>query len=282
MRSMSTSYPLPELTGELVGQIIYAMENQREKAYFDLKEAIVTLVPSPSTVDLPQWKSADGFDLMTRFASRTRSQALKAALSQGHGVFRAFKNVLDTDPAEKQLWLSFKRHEMEKVVTAWYRRLKSESEKEEGAVMEDVLLEDFSVVFSDREPDDKALLVRIGGERPSFSGASFVSLLAPDNSLAAILVYRVEGALWHVIYYGVDAPWRGLGLFRLMFESLAKKAGKAQIQRILFDSKNESMAVGAMFQGVEGVRPVSMTLEIPTSAYLDHQSDEDEEPSPYV
>ena len=241
-----------------------------------------------STVELPRWSSADGFDLMVRFASRNRAAELKKALSQGRGVFRAFKDVLDRDPALKQRWHSFKRHEMEKVVTAWYRQLRKREGGHEGSPeMADVLLEDFSVVFSDTEPDDAKLLEALGrdGYVPlsPFQDASFVSLLSPDNSLVGMLVYRKETGVWHVVYYGVDAPWRGLGLFRLMFESLLSRAAKANVARLLFDSVGESMGVGSMFEGVDGVHPVSMTLEIPASQYLSRKKPLGEGvPSPYL
>jgi hypothetical protein len=289
---MDASYQIPPLTGELIEQIIYAMENQNEIAVLNLAEGIVTFQEDSSgmdsTVELPRWSSADGFDLMVRFASRNRAAELKRALSQGRGVFRAFKDVLDRDPALKQRWHSFKRHEMEKVVTAWYRQLRKREGGHEGSPeMADVLLEDFSVVFSDTEPDDAKLLEALGrdGYVPlsPFQDASFVSLLSPDNSLVGMLVYRKETGAWHVVYYGVDAPWRGLGLFRLMFESLLSRAAKANVARLLFDSVGESMGVGSMFEGVDGVHPVSMTLEIPTSQYLSRKKPLGEGvPSPYL
>lgn len=289
---MDASYQIPPLTGELIEQIIYAMENQNEIAVLNLAEGIVTFQEDSSgmdsTVDLPRWSSSDGFDLMVRFASRNRDAELKRALSQGRGVFRAFKDVLDRDPALKQRWHSFKRHEMEKVVTAWYRQLRKREGGHEGSPeMADVLLEDFSVVFSDTEPDDAKLLEALGrdGYVPlsPFQDASFVSLLSPDNSLVGMLVYRKETGVWHVVYYGVDAPWRGLGLFRLMFESLLSRAAKANVARLLFDSVGESMGVGSMFEGVDGVHPVSMTLEIPTSQYLSRKKPLGEGvPSPYL
>ena len=289
---MDASYQIPPLTGELIEQIIYAMENQNEIAVLNLAEGIVTFQEDSSgmdsTVELPRWSSADGFDLMVRFASRNRAAELKRALSRGRGVFRAFKDVLDRDPALKQRWHSFKRHEMEKVVTAWYRQLRKREGGHEGSPeMADVLLEDFSVVFSDTEPDDAKLLEALGrdGYVPlsPFQDASFVSLLSPDNSLVGMLVYRKETGVWHVVYYGVDAPWRGLGLFRLMFESLLSRAAKANVARLLFDSVGESMGVGSMFEGVDGVHPVSMTLEIPTSQYLSRKKPLGEGvPSPYL
>ena len=289
---MDASYQIPPLTGELIEQIIYAMENQNEIAVLNLAEGIVTFQEDSSgmdsTVELPRWSSADGFDLMVRFASRNRAAELKRALSRGRGVFRAFKDVLDRDPALKQRWHSFKRHEMEKVVTAWYRQLRKREGGHEGSPeMADVLLEDFSVVFSDTEPDDAKLLEALGrdGYVPlsPFQDASFVSLLSPDNSLVGMLVYRKETGVWHVVYYGVDAPWRGLGLFRLMFESLLSRAAKANVARLLFDSVGESMGVGSMFEGVDGVHPVSMTLEIPTSQYLSRKKPlEEGVPSPYL
>ncbi len=289
---MDATYQIPPLTGELIERIIYAMENQNETAVLDLSEGIVIFSEESSdvgsTVDLPRWSSSDGFDLMVRFASRSHSAELKKALSQGRGVFRAFKDVLDRDPVLKQRWHSFKRHEMEKVVAAWYRQLhKREGDHGGSLEMADVLQEDFSVVFSDTEPDDAKLLAGLGrdgyGPLSSFRDASFVSLLAPDNTLVGMLVYRKGTGVWHVIYYGVAAQWRGLGLFRLMFESLLAKAAKANVARMLFDSVGESMGVGSMFEGVDGVHPVSMTLEIPTSQYLARKKSlEEEVPSPYL
>ena len=53
--------------------------------------------------------------------------------------------------------------------------------------------------------------------------------------------------------------------------------------RLLFDSVGESVGVGSMFEGVDGVHPASMTLEIPASQYLSRKKPLGEGvPSPYL
>ena len=57
----------------------------------------------------------------------------------------------------------------------------------------------------------------------------------------------------------------------------------ANVARLLFDSVGESMGVGSMFEGVDGVHPVSMTLELPASQYLSRKKPLGEGvPSPYL
>lgn len=57
---MDASYQIPPLTGELIEQIIYAMENQNEIAVLNLAEGIVTFQEDSSgmdsTVELPVFR----------------------------------------------------------------------------------------------------------------------------------------------------------------------------------------------------------------------------------
>ncbi len=274
---------LPDLTSELIDQIIYAMENQRENAVFNPQEGIVSLEEGEGCIELPPWRSSDGFNLMTRFATRVHSAKLKEALGGGHGVFRAFKNVLDQDPVLKQKWLSFKRHEMEKVVTSWWRR---HGAKEQEMALRDVLLEDFSITFCSDAPSSGGLLpllVKEAGFSPSFDGAQFLLVHAPDDSLAALSAYRVEASALHLFFYGVDHPWRGLGLFRLMVESLSSHAAESHLSHILFDSYGRHIGAGSLFDGVDDVVPVAMTLCVPVGAYLSlHEGREETLPYAYL
>jgi GNAT superfamily N-acetyltransferase len=160
-----------ELTEALIDDILFSMEDQQEEYYVDTQDGVVTgepeLFDSPGKggeaqnryIPLPEWDSSEGFRLMERFAAGFRNPPIRdkltAALDRGKGVFRAFKDVLNTHPEAEQLWFSFKEREMRRVVFNWYNALREDwglsrigCEPEET---EDLVLEDFRF----REPEGK-------------------------------------------------------------------------------------------------------------------------------
>jgi len=75
-------------------------------------------------------------------------EELSSALSQGRGVFRAFKNVLGRHPEVEKLWYSFKDKEMKREVIRWYNGLREEWGLEQIGIepeeTDDLVTEDFS------------------------------------------------------------------------------------------------------------------------------------------
>lgn len=282
------TYALPRLDSMLLDQIIFEMENQDEEGLLDKQEGVAThrtaLQPGEDRRDgrfvpLPAWTSADGYNLMVRFTDKVVDQGarkeLAAALSRGHGVFRAFKNVLQAHPDVLQKWYGYKEHEMEKVVTAWYRSLKGiVAGPDDGAAeggYADVLLEDFSVSEKPLSSLDAGLFGRLVADgRVQVTLPPDASLLVvedPEGEACGMLVYVLAGQAAHVVFYGIDAPWRGLGLFRLLFDALARIAAKRSVSSILFDAAGRDIGISRIFDGIEGVETSFVTLAVPVSQY---------------
>ena len=156
-----------ELTGALIDDILFAMEDQEGEFMLDTREGVVVggveglgnlddasdndVENSDRYIDLPEWDSASGFRLMERFAASLRNpivrDELSSALNQGRGVFRAFKNVLGQHSEAEKLWFSYKRKEMRHEIIRWYNGLREEWGLEKIGVEPedtgDLLLEDF-------------------------------------------------------------------------------------------------------------------------------------------
>ena len=158
-----------ELTEALIDEILFFMEDQEGNFMLDTVEGIVAGgLDGPDFFDenlddedgeggeryisLPEWDSSDGFRLMERFAASFRNpmvrEELSSALSQGRGVFRAFKNVLGRHPEVEKLWYSFKDKEMKREVIRWYNGLREEWGLEQIGIepeeTDDLVTEDFS------------------------------------------------------------------------------------------------------------------------------------------
>lgn len=151
----------PELTPELIDQIIFGMENQSENTVFDTETGeLITEKEAEDDperyVSIPEWNSLHGYQLMERFVHTLRNpivrESLREALSRGRGVFRNFKNVLRERRDIERLWFSFKEREMRAVVIDWYNRLceakgfeKLPAEPEDDIMVEELVLSDFEV-----------------------------------------------------------------------------------------------------------------------------------------
>ena len=167
-----------ELTGALIDDILFAMEDQEGSFVLDTVEGVVSGGLDDPEFDgediddddgeggarfigLPEWDSADGFRLMERFAAAFRNplirEELSSALGLGKGVFRAFKDVLSRYPEAEKMWFAFKEKEMKKEILRWYNGLREEWGLEKiGAEPEDtddLVLEDFC--FRPFEEKDK-------------------------------------------------------------------------------------------------------------------------------
>ena len=166
----TVAYHMPPLTEDLLGSIIFAMEDQVSDYFLDLKDG--SLISEEEMryleedeeaeesfsderfVSIPDWEPSDGFHLMEMFANRVRNplyrERLLSCLNSGKGVFRKFKDALGELPVLERKWFSFKDEQLKRVVITWYREqegtlglltLKEEVED----LTEDILLEDFTI-----------------------------------------------------------------------------------------------------------------------------------------
>jgi GNAT superfamily N-acetyltransferase len=214
------------LTGELVEQIIFAMEDQENEYYVhrdsgellrgeeieeDETEGEETEGEGEDPfVPIPEWRPVDGFLMMEKFVARLRNPLLrgqlKDALASGKGVFRKFKDILKTSPEVERLWFSFKERELRKVVWQWYNdnrelagleRLEEEPEQEEG--LEDLLESDFAIVPVKprhldglRELDERSFTARFPdaetGRAADLYRKSRKSLPAPEDEGSLVFI----------------------------------------------------------------------------------------------
>lgn len=124
-----------ELTPELVEQIIFAMENQKETFLLDSDQPAIIARENKSKAigtvhELPLWEPSDGYRLMEQFVLSLRNPVYREHLSSilhcGSGVFRKYKDALNQRPDIERMWFSFKDQEMRRRVSGWYNALRME------------------------------------------------------------------------------------------------------------------------------------------------------------
>ncbi|MBO4319786.1 MAG: GNAT family N-acetyltransferase, partial [Treponema sp.] len=130
-----------DLTDELLGDIIFSMEDQGGDWYVDSADGQIAsedmmreiiLEEGDNREDdfysLPLWTSDDGYGLMEEFTNDLHApdarKDLRQAISGGRGVFRNFKNVLKQYPEVERKWHLFKDEKMKEKVRAWYNNLR--------------------------------------------------------------------------------------------------------------------------------------------------------------
>jgi GNAT superfamily N-acetyltransferase len=158
-----------KMTTELMDQVIFGMENQRENLILDARTGLVVPRELLTTdeageeeryFDLPDWTPSDGFRLMEGFAGALKNpiyrERLRQILNSGRGVFRGFKNVLKERPDLEKKWFLYKERLMKQKVREWYAALcgywDAEEEGAEPPDTEDLFLEEFSI--QDASGDD--------------------------------------------------------------------------------------------------------------------------------
>ncbi len=123
------------LTSELIEQIVFAMENQKNHFFLDPVVPALVLEKSREQLKekyyvLPRWEPSDGYRLMEQFVSTLRNpiyrELLASILHSGSNVFRKYKNALNQRPDIERLWFNFKEKEMKRVVLEWYGILRLE------------------------------------------------------------------------------------------------------------------------------------------------------------
>jgi len=229
--------------------------------------------------ELPSWKPADGFRIMEKFVSSLRNpifrEKLKESLSMGRGVFRSFKNNLKEEPAIERLWFYFKEREIKRSIYIWYEQLTEISFLEQLGEPEqdvsDLILSDF-VVTEDREKwvdyilkigesrlDDEFsgvdyplneilvqeyqktwaefnknwLIIFVESPLEDFAGFIGAEPLAPDDTT---LVYSVK-------HLYVEPRFRGLGIFKLLADSLCSRAAESGAERVIIELSGKSSVI---------------------------------------
>ena len=122
-----------QLTPEIIDMIIFGMENQSDEYCVDIQTGNVFSRTDASeeyddidslTLSVPEWLSADGFQLMEGFVAALHNpvykDTLRKVLSEGRGAFRNFKNTIKENESLTQQWYLYKEKVMRSRVVEWY------------------------------------------------------------------------------------------------------------------------------------------------------------------
>ncbi|MDL2228633.1 GNAT family N-acetyltransferase [Treponema sp. OttesenSCG-928-L16] len=269
-----------EMSEALIDSILFSMEDQQGLFYVDAREGTVVRFEAPPDISyngdgedtryypIPEWESSDGYRLMERFAAAFRNpvirEKLTAALDQGKGVFRAFKNVLSEYPESERLWFSYKAREMRKELFRWYNGLREEwgIERigEEPEETEDLVFEDFRIRVSlekDREAMEKlhllcreeylkyldkqgsgnikeAILTLKKSSSPSSGDISFTAETA-GGDFAGCISAAPESSGLRVTALEVRPEYRGLGLGESLLHHFLKSLDRRSVNHVIID-----------------------------------------------
>jgi hypothetical protein len=247
-------------------------------------------------LQIPEWEPADGFRLMEKFTNRVRNKVyredLQRALESGKGVFRKFKDTLAAIPVLERKWFSFKDEQLKRVVVTWYR-------EQEGALSldhlppepevfaEDILLEDFSFETHEGPATDEIneliqltleemslgseedkigyllLSRRLECERPEH----FQLARSYDGTLAAVLTYvPLTEEVVQIPFFTVRVQYRGLGLFKLLFDSFSRQMARFHYSKMIINLAGESVSLEKYFSPYKA-RHASKQLTLTTDSW---------------
>jgi GNAT superfamily N-acetyltransferase len=227
-----------DLTQELIDDIIFWMESQDGQYAVDAKTGGVVNLENLDEldgdsfedaregaesenryVDIPEWGPTDGFGLMENFTASLKNPAarkkLAAALNQGRGVFRAFKNTLAEFPPVEKLWFSYKDKELEKAVRLWYAGLCEDADIQkigkEPEETDELIIEDFLFVMEKEET------------RVSVTASNSLDVWA--GKIAA----KISGNALSIEELFVEEAFRGLGLGKGLLKKLLAEYEQAKV-----------------------------------------------------
>ena len=259
------------LTGELVDQIIFCMEDQENDYTIDPKSGEILhegKIGNMSGVELPEWRSSDGYLMMERFISSLHNPIYKEELRQvmavGRGVFRNFKKIVKSYEPLKKKWYNFKDRYMKDLVVEWYNinveagyfeRMGTESLETENIILSDFTLEyncidkyeimeeeknSFLDIFPDNTVLGRYYFEKMRSIREE-GGRRLVSVCANSGeSVPAGIIWGwvwsiPEGALLVVEEFFVLRRYRGLGLGKVLIQSLSERAREEEVDQVFFE-----------------------------------------------
>lgn len=293
MEDQNEEFSLDLQTGTVV--------SEEERAFLDEDKAFGEF----RFLGLPAWDSSHGFQLMELFASRVRNplyrQRLLDCLQSGRGVFRKFKDTLAEAPVLERKWFSFKDEQMKRVVITWYREHEGllglmELSEESEELTEDILLEDFT--FGMLEEQERPALqtledtlldeLKQGSEEDQIGALlleekltsarpiDYLCAHSGDGSLVGFIGYqKLTDKVVEVPIFGVQEAYRGLGIFRLLFDSFSRQMARERFSRILITLVSDSISLDKVLSQY-GAEPLSKQLFLNIGAWnsLNRSSEE--------
>lgn len=161
-----------DLSDELISNIISAMDNQDSVFVVDAANAVL-VEEQPSDEEryygLPEWNSADGFEVRESFVNQLHSplvrEELQNVLHSGRGVFKNFRNVLKEYPEIDKRWHIYKHRMMSARINEWYNSLREiwglEKLDQFTETDDELVHDDFSFKEYNSSEDDKKILLNI-------------------------------------------------------------------------------------------------------------------------
>ncbi len=266
------NYSMPAFTDELIYQLVFCMEDQDNEYVMDLEsgEIIFSSLAGHDAperyLELPPWRPADGFRTMEKFVASLRNpihrEHLRSILQSGKGVFRQFK-----------LWYYFKDREIRNAISIWYEkqneayRLSRLSwEPDEDA--SDLLLSDFTIVLATDEHSSyveramQDMSEEVMEQDIGFAG-SLLQYWKSAASLQTFIVYADTGSpvgflSWkeredmavQVLGYRIAPEYRGMGLFRLLFDHMNRSVARRGFFTVSLPLVGNALRAVRMFDDV--------------------------------
>ena len=265
------------LTRELIDQIVFGMENQERVYWLDTQSE--TVIPDESRegatppdryIEVPQWRSVDGYNLMEQFVGTLHNPIyrgrLRSILSSGRGVFRQFKDTIRERREIERLWFTFKERRMRETVTEWFNDLREREGLERltdwAERSETSILIETDFAFRDARDDEFAWLAELDADGfaesyPDVDSASLSLMLAHaragslamDHDDSRVIVTETQGGdfagfIWASISRSETASvafvnqlyvapeFRGFGLGRALFYYGARVLHDSGVGRI--------------------------------------------------
>ena len=260
---MSYRYRLPILSEQVLSEIIYGMENQdvdymldiRTGTLFDPEDNEGTSPSGDDLVSLPNWTSADGYEVMVAFTNACKDKKLQERLaaelnSRQKGVFRRFRDVLAEDKENLTQWHDFKDRRMKSYIRSWYRNLFSrglDGLEEGDDATEGELLSEFEVCHLEA-PDGYCnnLLSSVCEGNPILKKVfdafrvkqAFV--VKKDGCPCGAIIYETVENQACILHYRVDENYREMGLFSLMFDLFNREMDRKGIRDVIMPFSPES------------------------------------------
>lgn len=257
-------------------------------------------------IDIPDWQPSDGFLVMEKFANQVRNPLYKGklqeALQAGKGVFRRFKDVIGEQPSLEREWFAFKDEQLKREVYAWYREHDGalqllELDLEPKELTDDILQEDFVIGGSAEalpldeilalqtslleemqrgdESQQKVLLLLDPRLKTMQKTTQFIYARTGEGELAGFLAYEViEVHTVKVLFFGNKIEYRGMGLFRFLFDHFCRQAARRDYTTIIVDLAGEALSLEKLFTSL-GSTTISKQILLDTSAWNEnHPSSE--------
>ena len=280
------------LTREIVDQIIFGMENQEREFVLDTEDG--TVIPADDAgpeedryLDLPEWRSVDGYNLMEQFVATLHNpiyrERLRSILASGRGVFRQFKDTVRERREIERMWFAFKDRRIRELVTEWFNEMREREglERLEATLTEtetrQLLEDDFAfrpaaateieriheldeAAFEEVFPDTDARSVAIYREEARAGTPD------PGDRRSRVLVTETQGGdfagfLWAVVRRRDDVSvafvqqiytvpeFRGFGLARELFETFCHRAHDERVSEIQLALYGASLDLEPSFTG---------------------------------